>query len=160
LNIQCIFNSILKTGIYPETWTTGIIVPIHKSGDKMDTNNYRGIAISSCLSKLFNSILNSRLENYMAENNLWKRNQSGFMKKHRTEDNLFVFQAIQQKYVQKSGKKIYAAFVDFQKFFDTINRTYLYYKLLGLNITGKFYSLIKTMYSACEYCVKTCCRNW
>jgi hypothetical protein len=153
--IEYVFNTALKTGIYPETWTTGIIVPIHKSGDKTDTNNYRGIAISSCLSKLFNSILNSRLENYMVENNLWKRNQSGFMKKHRTEDNLFVFQAIQHKYVQKTGQKIYAAFVDFQKFFDTINRTYLYYKLLGLNITGKFYSLIKTMYDTCEYCVKT-----
>jgi len=77
------------------------------------------------------------------------------MKKHRTEDNLFIFQSIVQKYVHKDGKKIYVAFVDFKKYFDMINRTFLYYKLLKLNITGNFYHLIKSMYENCEYSIKT-----
>ncbi len=50
---------------------------------------------------------------------------------------------------------LYIAFVDFKKFFDTINRTYLLYKLLKYNVTGKFYSLLKSMYEQCDYCVKT-----
>jgi hypothetical protein len=149
-----LFNVILKSGAYPSEWATNIIVPIHKSGVKNDQNNYRGIAISSCLSKTFNSILNKRLEMYMQNNDLWRKNQCGFMKNHRTEDNLFVFQTILQKYVKQSKGKVYVAFVDFRKYFDTINREFLYYKLLKLNITGKFYSVIKSMYSNVEYCVK------
>ena len=48
--------------------------------------------------------------------------------------------------------KVYLAFIDFRKFY---SRKYLLYKMLGLNITGKFYNIIKTMYSSCQYHVKT-----
>ena len=37
----------------------------------------------------------------------------------------------------------------------TSNRPFLFYKLQWLGITGKFYSLPKSMYDTCEYCVKT-----
>ena len=36
-----IFNYVLKEGIYPDQWAQGLISPVHKSGDKTDTNNYR-----------------------------------------------------------------------------------------------------------------------
>ena len=45
-----IFNSILKTGFYPSSWKESFIIPIHKSGDKLDPNNYRGTCISNKLS--------------------------------------------------------------------------------------------------------------
>jgi potassium voltage-gated channel Eag-related subfamily H protein 8 len=153
--ITHLFNTILKHGVYPKEWATNIIVPIHKGDSTDDPNNYRGIAISSCLSKSFNSILNTRLEKFMQSNNLWRKNQSGFMKKHRTEDNLFIYQTILHKYVKENKQKVYVAFVDFKKYFDTINRQLLYYKLLKLNVVGKFYQIIKSMYSMTEYCVKT-----
>jgi exonuclease III len=149
-----LFNMILKSGTYPKDWATNIIVPIHKSGTTTDPDNYRGIAISSCLSKTFNSILNKRLEKFMQTNDLWRKNQSGFMKKHRTEDNLFVFQTILQKYAKQSKDKVYVAFIDFRKYLDTINRDLLFYKLLKLNITGNFYSVLKSMYNKLEYCVQ------
>ncbi len=60
-----LFNKILKSGNYPKTWRESIIVPIPKSGDPNNVDNYRGIAISSCLSKVLNKILNERLEQYM-----------------------------------------------------------------------------------------------
>ena len=56
-----LFNVILKAGIYPDLWTKGLITPIYKSGDKSDPGNYRGICVTSCLGKLFYSILNIRL---------------------------------------------------------------------------------------------------
>ena len=61
-----LFNKILKSGNYPKTWRESImIVPIPKCGDPNNVDNYRGIAISSCLSKVLNKILNERLEQYM-----------------------------------------------------------------------------------------------
>ena len=43
-----IFSHILRNGIYPSMWHENMIKPIYKGGGTMDTNNYRGIAISSC----------------------------------------------------------------------------------------------------------------
>jgi predicted phage-related endonuclease len=34
-----IFNVILKTGIYPNSWKESFTIPIYKSGDKNDPNN-------------------------------------------------------------------------------------------------------------------------
>ncbi len=75
------------------------------------------------------------------------------MKGNRTEDNLFVLRIVYSKYVSSRCQKVFLAFVDFKKNY-TINRKYLLYKLLRLNIPGNCYSLIKSMYDQCEYCVK------
>ena len=49
--IRCyvgLFNKILDTGVYPEAWTVGLIIPIYKKkGDRMDSNNYRGVTLLS-----------------------------------------------------------------------------------------------------------------
>ena len=80
-------------------------------------------------------------------------NQCGFKPDHRTEDNLFILKTIHETYCMKNGKKIYAAFVDFSKCFDTINRSFLFYKLLKYGITGNIYKVIKSMYANPQYFV-------
>ena len=63
-----LFNAILDTGHFPEQWSTGCIHPIYKNkGDKDNVKNYRPITILSCLGKLFTSVLNSRLNDYLEE---------------------------------------------------------------------------------------------
>ena len=56
-----LFIAVLTSGAMPQTWCGGLITPIFKSGTKSDPSNYRGICISSCLGKLFCSILSQRL---------------------------------------------------------------------------------------------------
>ena len=58
-----------------------------------------------------------------------------------------------EKYVQKNGK-FYTCFVDFQKAFDKVWRTGLLHKLLKFNIRGKFYDMIKNIYSKTYSCIK------
>ena len=149
-----LYNCILEKGQFPSEWSTSYIVPIFKTGDKNDLNNYRGIAISSCVSKLFSSLLCNRLDTHMNENNLWSANQAGFKKGHRTEDNMFVLNTIIQSHTVKKDNNVFVAFVDFKKFFDRINRDLLMYKLLKYNVTGKFYHIIKSMYTKTNYRVK------
>ena len=48
-----VFNIILDESQFPEIWKIGYIVPIFKGEDSFDPSNYRGIAITSCLGKLF-----------------------------------------------------------------------------------------------------------
>ena len=48
----------LIKGIIPETWTTGIIIPVYKNkGCPTDPDNFRAITLISCLGKLFTSIV-------------------------------------------------------------------------------------------------------
>lgn len=153
--LKLLFNCILKSASYPKLWRYSIITPIHKTSDPQDPSNYRGIAVADCMSKLFNSILNERIYEFFQTNGLWAPNQNGFMKKRRTEDNLFILHTLFQKYVKAKRQRLYMAFIDFRKYFDTINRDMLMYKLLKYGITGNVYKVLKSAYINSQYCVKT-----
>ena len=47
-----LFNLIRSSSYYPTIWKKDILQPIHKSDEKDDPNNFRGIAIASCFGKL------------------------------------------------------------------------------------------------------------
>lgn len=76
-----LLNSILTSGIMPNTWCRGLITPIYKSGGRNEPSNYRAICISSCLEKLVCSILNQRLLERVNSRNILHNSQIGFLPK-------------------------------------------------------------------------------
>lgn len=58
--LEKLFN-ILTEESFPVVWKHSTITPLHKSGDANLPDNYRGIAVTSNLSKLFCSVLHNRL---------------------------------------------------------------------------------------------------
>ena len=150
-----LFNTILASGKPITWWGTSIIVPVHKKGSKTDPDNYRGIALASCLSKFFAAVLNQRLLKFVLEKGVISKNQLGFMPGNRCSDALIILYNLFNKYCLKNGKYIYACFVDFKKAFDTVPRHILFQKLLAHGITGKFYNSIKNMYTQDFACVNT-----
>ncbi len=64
-----LFSDVLCVGFFPEIWNKGLISPIHKSGDKLDPNNYRVICVNSNLGKVLCSILNTRLLHFLMKHN-------------------------------------------------------------------------------------------
>ena len=96
-----IFNVLLKTGHFPDSWTEGMIVPIHKQGNSSDPNNYRGITFNRYLSKLFSHVLNERISKFLEDKSFIGREQAGFRKNHRTSDQLFILKTIIDKYIHK-----------------------------------------------------------
>ena len=74
-----LFNAILTSGFYPMAWSKGYITPIFKSDNPKLPKNYRGITICSSIGKVFNTILNNRLDKYLTENNIIHENQIGFL---------------------------------------------------------------------------------
>ena len=89
-----LFNLVLKSEIFPSNWCEGLITPIFKNGDRKDTNNYRGICVSSCLGKLFCAILNQRLFKFIETNKLLHPSQIGFLPGHRTADHVFTLKTL------------------------------------------------------------------
>ena len=142
-----LFNAVLSSGTMPQTWCGGLITPIFKSGTKNDPSNYRGICISSCLGKLFCSILNQRLLEHVQLLDILHKSQTGFLANNRTADNVLTLRTLIDKHVNCHQKKVYACFVDFRKAFDSVWHDGLLYKLLKINIRGNFYNVIKSLYS-------------
>lgn len=143
-----LFNLVLSSGFFPDIWNEGIITPIHKSGNKLDPNNYRGICVNSNLGKVFCSILNERIQTFLNKHDSLCKNQIGFLPNHRTTDHIYTLHTLINKHVKdKKNGKIFACFVDFKKAFDSIWHNGLYYKLLETGVGGKTYDVIKSMYS-------------
>jgi hypothetical protein len=45
--IHKLINSVWNKKELPDQWKESIIIPVHKEGDKIDCNNYRGISLLS-----------------------------------------------------------------------------------------------------------------
>ena len=114
------FNIIFDTGIVPESWCLGNILPIYKNkGNNKLPENYRPITILSCFGKLFTAILNVRLTNYFEENEIIDSYQAGFRKGFSTTDIIFILQSLIE--IAKFNKnKLYSTFIDFKQAFDTV----------------------------------------
>ena len=63
-----LFNYVFSNGVYPSSWSEGLITPIHKKGDLDNSNNYRGITLINTLSKIYSHILNNRLLLWASDN--------------------------------------------------------------------------------------------
>lgn len=149
-----IFNAVLQSGLYPQTWAKGYISPIFKTGNPLEPNNYRGITISSCIAKVFNTVLNNRLEKYLTDNNIIHETQIAFKRNNRTSDHMFVLRTLVDKIVKSQKKKMYTCFVDFQKAFDSLPHDAVLHKLLNIGINGKFHDTIQDMYRKTSLQVK------
>ena len=150
-----LFNVILKSVFFPSSWCEGIITPIYKSGVKNDSSNYRGICISSCLGKLFTSVLNTRLKNHVLQQNIIHQAQIGFLPNHRTSDHIFPLRTFVDKHVTHTANgKLHTCFIDFENSFDSVWHAGLFYKLLHYKIGGRFYDLIKNLYSKTKCSIK------
>lgn len=148
------FNLILDTSLYPEKWNHSFIIPIFKSGDTSNLSNYRGISLTNCLSKIFNSIINKRLLK-LYENEI-NPAQFGFRKNNRTSDSLFIVKTLLNKYVNNEKKKVFGCFIDLKKAFDSVWRKGLLYKLSKKEDIGdKLYKVIKNMYNNTTASVKS-----
>ena len=108
-------NLCLEKSLAAESLCKEIMTPVFKSGSIDDPNNYRGICISSSLTKLLTSMINTRLQKNVDEKDLRSKSQIGFRKHYRTADHLLTLKAVVKKYVTKGANKLYACFVDLKK---------------------------------------------
>ena len=139
-----IFNACLNNSVYP--WNCSIISPLHKKGNKSDPDNYRAVAVSSVIGKLFSTILLERLLEFRSKYCPDPPNQLGFTKKAQTYDHILTMKTISSKY-GKLKEPVFAIFVDFKKAFDSVCRQALFLKLAKIGVTGNFYQVLRNMYS-------------
>ncbi|KAL4240483.1 hypothetical protein ACF0H5_001275 [Mactra antiquata] len=150
-----LMNKVFETEYFPQSWSEGYVIPLHKKGSISNENNYRGITLLSTLGKLFTKILNNRLIGWAENYSVYIEAQAGFRTKMGTTDNIFVLHGL-ITHMLNEGKQLYCAFIDFTKAFDYVVRDNLWSKLIKLGVRGKILNIIKSMYQSVKSRVKYC----
>jgi len=80
-----LLNISIKSGSYPSKLKIAKIMPIFKSDDESDANNYRPISLLSNFNRIFEEIMCKRMTSYIEQHNLLYQSQDGFRKGHSTQ---------------------------------------------------------------------------
>ena len=70
----------LRNELFPTKWTESILVPLFKKGDVNNPNNYRGISLYDTSRKVYSTVINLRLQEWVGVNNITGEHQVGFKK--------------------------------------------------------------------------------
>ena len=125
-----LFNKLYNASLFPAVWSKSVIVPIFKKGDK-------------------------RLYTWAEKENKISKEQAGFRKGYSTIDHIFTLVSmVKRKLNSRRGGKVYVAFVDYKKAFDTVDRDKLWETLEKLNTSSKMINMIKAIYTAVQSCVR------
>ena len=147
LFIYRLFTYCFYNGVVPSAWRCAIISPILKKGkDPLMPLSYRGISLLSCLGKVYTALISHRIVKYCEMLDLMCDEQNGFRSKRSCAHHIYVVTSIIRNRLSQ-GLETFAAMIDMEKAFDCLKRPFLYFKLLELNIDGKIYNAIKTLYS-------------
>ena len=141
------FNLCFTSGINPGDWNFSNIIPIPKPDkDSRDPLQNRCISILCCVAKVYSNVLNKRIQTYLEANNILVDEQNGFRASRSCIDHIFVLITLLRNR-KALGKETFAAFIDFKKAFDCVDRNLLFYKLALIGITGNMYKAISSLYA-------------
>ena len=114
-----IFNDIWQSGDFPLSWREALVIPIPKPGkDASDPANYRPIALTSCLCKTLERMVNDRLVWFLEKNNLIVDVQSGFRRQRGTIDHLVRFETfVREAFINR--QHVVSVFFDLESAYDT-----------------------------------------
>lgn len=141
---QLLFNMFVKFGYSPKKLLEVKLCPIlkDKNGNVNCSDNYRCIAISSCVSKLMELVMLEYIQSMV----ILSDNQFGFRQGHSTG----IAHALLKKVVssfRSRGSYTFLCFLDMSKAFDYVNCWKLFSKLLDKGVARNVVTLLLFWYS-------------
>ena len=144
-------------GKIPSDLKTTILVPFLKNPDKNihDPQNFRPIALTSNLLKIYQRILNRRLINFLEDGNFFSDLQFGFRSDRSVVDAHYLLREaiLAKKFCtgprggRNVSRPLYTAMLDIRKAFDRVPRRLLWERLFNAGVSGQILKVIMDQYT-------------
>lgn len=151
-----LFRFCFEYGVIPEEWSRCVILPIGKGTTSISTQplTHRGLALQSCVYKLYSIILNRRLSCYLENNNRLHDTQNGFRPGRSCMDHIYTLSEIIRMNLSSDQSRVYTCFVDIKKAFPSVDRALLLWKMRNVGVTGRMLAAMRAVYRNPQYCVR------
>ena len=149
-----VYNHVWESGCFPPSWREAVVIPIPKPDkDHLDPSNFRPIALTSCLCKTMERMINARLMWSLESQGLLSVKQCGFRKNHSTLDHLVRFETfIRNAFVKK--EHVLTIFFDLEKAYDTTWKHGILADLWNLSFRGHLPRFIQSFLSEHSFRVR------
>ena len=143
----------------PSSWFSAEISLVHKGGDPSQPGNFRPIAFSSVIPKIFHKILAKQLERYILGNNIVDPSlQKGFLSGiNGTVERVFAITSILDNGIQH-GLPLALTFLDLKNAFGSIAHPLIKDMLNHIKLRSQVISYIMKGYSKLSATIKT--KEW
>ena len=148
-------SDVWRESTYPDQCASSLMQPLYKGDgkDREDPASYRGIFLSNAMLKLFEGILESRLQVFTEKFDTLTPSQQGSRPGRQRHDAIYSLLAAIQQQKQSPQKSMqgatpsrgasYCGFVDFTTAYPSVHREKLQMILKESGITGKMWELLK-----------------
>ena len=146
------FSICLSHGYMPPDIIKSTIVPIVKNmcGNLSESSNYRPIALATIISKVFESVLLLKCEEYLFTSS----NQFGYKKGHSTDLCIYALKE-SIEYYKKRCTSVFVTMLDASKAFDRVNFLLLFDKLITRSVPLFIVRILAVWYTH-----KKCASGW
>ena len=150
---------LLETQEAPAEWCSGVFKLIPKTSDSTRPENFRPIALTSTIGKLFHKILASRLEIFLKENGIIDvSQQKGFLSGiNGTFEHIFSITAILEN-AKQHGLPLSVSFLDLRNAFGSVSHRLIIEMMNYIGLPPNLTAYVTDTYSKLRAYVKT--RSW
>ena len=153
--IRTLFNMCVDIEYIPCNFRRGIQVPLYKGKNScpLQPDNYRGITLLSTFNKLFESVIWGRISKWWVESHATSVLQGAARKGFSCIHTALTLQETIAK-EREGGKKVFVAYFDVSKAFDSVWTNGLFFQLYNMGITGNLWRLLYKSYVNFTCCVR------
>ena len=120
-----LFRLFMRKACIPDGWKVAKITPLYKKGQLLDPGNYRMLAVSGTLYRLYANVLRKVVTDWCKAEHKIPDAQFGFIPGRNTLQPMFILRHM--KHATKAKKKhLHVEFIDFKQAYDTVPRAKLW----------------------------------
>ena len=147
-----LFNYFIRQGYVPDQFGESYTVPLRKvnnTAKHVTVDDFRGISISSVLSKVFEHCVISRYGKFLETND----NQFGFKKSVGCSTAIYTVRSVVDKFIN-NGSTVNLCAIDISKAFDRMNHHGLFIKLMQRSLPSNLLAVFENWFDKCFTCVR------